>query len=135
MPAGAGGPSTRNGNEDLREGSMKAYLALAMLVVMGFLGFKLLPPYINNYQLQDSIESIARFSSYAARKTADDVKKEVLEKAEEIGIELDASQVHVRKDSRAVNIEVRYTVEVPVPGYTFNLNFNPVAGNRVITAK
>jgi hypothetical protein len=40
----------------------------------------------------------------------------------------------VNRTQTGVNIEVNYNVVVPVPGYTFNLKFNPAAGNKMITA-
>ncbi len=114
---------------------MKALFALGIVAVLVFLAIKLLPPYINNYELQDSIESMARMATYATNKTEEDIRNDVLQKGREIGIALVAENVAVKKDNVECDIDVKYTVVVPVPGYTFRLNFNPTAGNRQITAR
>lgn len=114
---------------------MKAIFAIAVLAVLIFLGVKLFPPYFNNYQLQDDITNIARYATYAQAKSAEDVRSDVIAKAREEGVTLSEENVTVTKDNVGVNIEVKYTVVVPVPGYTFRLTFNPTAGNRQITAK
>lgn len=115
--------------------SLKALFALLVVAAGIFLGYKLIPPYLNNYELQNEITNISRVATYAQAKTEDDVRADVIAKAKEEGVDLKPEQVTVQKDNTACNIDVRYEVAVPVPGYTFNLTFNPSAGNRQITAK
>ncbi|MDP2735322.1 MAG: hypothetical protein Q8P12_03885, partial [bacterium] len=45
--------------------SFSAVLALLFVGVLIFLAFKLLPPYINNYQFQDELENIVRTATYS----------------------------------------------------------------------
>lgn len=116
-------------------GSLRVIVALGVIGVLVFLGVKLLPPYINNYELQDSIDNVARYATYAQAKTDDDVRKDVIAKAHEIGVELKEDQIAVSKDYQGCNIDINYTVRVDVPGHTFNLKFNPKAGNKLLTAK
>ena len=115
--------------------SIKALFALAVIGALIFLGYKLLPPYVSNYELQDEITSIARFASYAQAKTAEDVRSDVMAKAKDHEIDLKPDDVTVSKDNTGCSIDVRYAVRVPVPGYTFVLQFNPTAGNKQITAR
>ena len=100
-----------------------------------YLCVKLLPPYINNYQFEQGIQDIARFSSYAQNKMPEDIRKEVLEKARECDVMLTPEQVRVEKSGTTVNIDVAYTVHVDLPGKPVDLKFNPVAGNKIITAR
>src|SRR5512140_20777 len=116
-------------------GRIKALFAVVVVAVLIFLAIKLLPPYVNNYELQDSIDSIARMATYAQNKSDEDIRNDVLQKGKEIGIPLTADNVTIKKDQVECDIDVKYTIAVPVPGYTFRLNFNPTAGNRQITAK
>ncbi len=114
---------------------LKTWFALFIVVAVIFLSIKLLPPYFANYQLQDDIETIARYATYAQAKGEEDVRNDVLAKARERGVALTAEDVKITKDGVSVNIDINYVVTVPVPGYTFKLKFNPTAGNRMITAK
>ncbi len=115
--------------------TLKAVLAVALFVAMIFLAIKLVPPYINNYQFADDINTIARFSTYAQGKTVEAIREEVIQKAKENSITLKEEQVQVEKTQYGVAIDVKYTVAVDVPGYRFNLNFNPTTSNKMITAR
>lgn len=115
--------------------TLKAVLAVALFVVLIFLAIKLLPPYINNYQFKDDMNTIGRFSTYAQGKTVENIRDEVIAKAKENNISLKEEQVQVEKTQYGVAIDVKYTVVVDVPGYRFNLNFNPTTSNKMITAR
>jgi hypothetical protein len=114
---------------------LKTLLAFLVVGAMIFLGYKLLPPYYANYQLQDDIDTIARFSTYAQNKGETDIQVDVIAKAHDHGIDLTREEVKVQRDASGVQIDVNYDVTVPVPGHVFKLTFNPTAGNRMITAK
>ena len=115
--------------------SFKAVAAVALLVALVFLGIKLVPPYFSNYQFQDEMNAIARIATYAEAKTEAGVRNDVLAKAKELKLPVKEEQITVVKGPYGVNIEVKYEVKVEVPGHTFNLKFNPLAGNKMITAK
>ena len=115
--------------------SVSGVFSLLILATIIFLAMRLVPPYISNYQLQDDLTSIARFSSYASNKTADDVREEVIAKGREHDVLLKAENVTVEKSGTAVNIDVKYSVHVELPVFPLDLRFNPSAGNKMITAK
>src|SRR5262249_34899591 len=105
------------------------------LAVIIYLCVKFIPPYVNNYQFQSGIESIARFSAYAQNKTAEDIKGDVIAKAREGDVLLPPDGVEVEKTGTTVNIDVKYVVVVDLPGKPVEMRFNPTAGNKMITAK
>ncbi len=116
--------------------TFKAVLVVALLVVLVYLGIKLVPPLVNNYQLQDELTTLAGgFSPYAASRTEENIRKEVLRKAKDLGLPIKPDQVHVVTSAYGVYIDVRYNVMVETPAYTFNLKFNPRAGNKMITTR
>ena len=116
-------------------GSFKAILSLIVLCMIIFLMVKLVPPYINNYQLQDQIQVIAQYTSYQQNKTAEDIRKDVIEKAKDCGVRLLPEQITIEKSGTAVSIDVKYTVHVELPGKSVDIPFNPTAGNKIITAR
>ena len=116
-------------------GSFKAILSLVVLGIIIFLMIKLVPPYINNYQLQDQIQVIAQYTSYQQAKTAEDIRKDVIEKAKDCGVMLLPDQITIQKTGTTVSIDVKYTVHVELPGKPVDLAFNPSAGNKIITAR
>jgi len=113
------------------------FSGLVLLLVVAailFVSYKLLPPYIDNYQLQDSIESLSRTATYN-RLTEADIRNQVLDAAQELGIPLDQQQVVVQKSGSTVNIAVQYYVPVDLLVHQMDLQFAPSAGNRNIMAK
>jgi hypothetical protein len=120
-----------------QSGAMNLSGVLLILVVaaMIFAAFRLLPPYISNYQLQDALENIARGATYNARITAEDIRGEVMTEIRELGIPADESQVEVQRTGVSVNIAVSYTVPVDLLVHQVDLNFEPAAGNRNIAAR
>ena len=113
------------------------FSGLVLLLVVAailFVSYKLLPPYIDNYQLQDSIENLARTATYN-RLTEADIRNQVLGAAQDLGIPLDQQQVVVQKSGSTVNIAVQYYVPVDLLVHQMELQFAPSAGNRNIMAK
>ena len=116
--------------------TFKAVLVVALFVVLVYLGIKLVPPLVNNYQFQEELTTLTSgFTSYAASRTEENIREEVLRKAKDRGLPIKPDQVHVVKSAYGVYIEVRYNVMVETPAYTFNLKFNPWAGNKMITTR
>ena len=109
---------------------------LMILVVAAFLfaSFKLLPPYIRNYQLQDSINSVARSATYSSAGE-DVIHKDVMVAAHEAGVTLQPNQVRVARSRDNVDIAIDYSVTVDLLVKPFTMHFTPSAGNKLITAK
>lgn len=123
-------------NRDSQRGFL-TFTGLLMLVIVGatiFAAFKLMPPYISNYQLQDGINNIARTATYSTA-SAETIQKDVLNAAHEVGVTLDPSQVRVDRSRDNVDIAVDYSVPVDLLVQQVTLHFTPSAGNRLITAK
>ena len=54
--------SRRFGNSERGGSGVKLFLMIVLLGGMIFAGVKVVPIYVNNYQMQDAIESEARFA-------------------------------------------------------------------------
>ena len=115
--------------------SVSGILLILVVVAILFAAFKLLPPYIDNYRLQDTIETIARNATYNGAITASDIRNQVMAEARQIGISLQENQVKVQRDGVSVNIAIGYTITVDLLVQQVVLNFAPTAGNRNIAAR
>ena len=109
---------------------------LLLLVVASiiFVAYKLLPPYIDNYQLRDSMETISRTATYN-RMSEKEIRDEILSQANKLGIPLDPRDVRVQRSGTTVNIAVQYVITVDLLVRQVDLQFAPSAGNRNIMAK
>ncbi|HVH86894.1 MAG TPA: DUF4845 domain-containing protein [Terriglobales bacterium] len=100
-----------------------------ILVVVGFFYFawKLLPPYIEEYQFQEEIQSIARDNEYSPLDE-NGIRQQVKQKITDIGIPVNPESVVVQKGNFDVIIGVNYTVHVDAI-HPFDLTFHPATKN------
>ena len=114
--------------------SFAAIFSLLVAVVFVFLGLRLLPPYIGNFQLQGAVEDLARTATYS-RMSETEIRGAVIARASEYGIDLQNNQVTVRATANSVGIAVQYTVQVDLLASQLELSFQPSAENRNIVAR
>jgi hypothetical protein len=112
--------------------TIKAILGVALVVGGVYYGYLLIPPYFNNYQLQDYIESEARLNTYST-KPEQEIKEGVLKQARELEIPLQPENITVQRGAGDLQISCRYTVHVDLPGYPLDLNFAPASKSKLIT--
>ncbi len=111
-------------------GYFKAVVWILILVALIYVSFRVVPVYLNNYQLEDAIKSEALYATYQ-RKAASDIRKTIYTKARDIGIQqIRQEDIRVETAQGMVSISVSYTVPIEFPGYTWNLNFNTATTNR-----
>jgi len=109
-------------------------LVLVVVAAIVFASFKLLPPYIDNYRLQDSMETLSRNATYN-RRTEAAIRTQIWDEARQLGIPLEENQIMVQVNGPSVNIAAQYIVTVDLLVRQVDLNFAPAAGNRNIMAK
>ena len=110
--------------------SLSLLFSLLFLAALIFLAVKLFPPYFSDYRLQDAVENIAGRASYSQQMSESDIRKEVIGRAREFGIQLENRQVVVKKTRASVDIAVQYVVQVDLGVQEVELRFEPSAGNR-----
>lgn len=115
--------------------SFSGILLILVVAAILFTAFKLLPPYIDNYRLQDSLENIARGATYNNRMTTDEIRGQVMDEIRSLGVPAQENQIVVQRTGVSVNISIQYQVPVDLLVRQIVLNFEPAAGNRNIIAK
>jgi hypothetical protein len=124
------GVSTKRESE--RGGSkLKTLLLIIVLGAFVFAAVKIVPPYFANYQMQDSMETEARFA-IANRKPLEEIRDDVWKKAQELGIPTKRDDIKVTTNQSAIEISIHYTVPIDLQVYQFTLDFHPHADNRTI---
>jgi hypothetical protein len=102
------------------------------LVILGsliYVGFKVVPAYIDNYQLEDLMKQEARFANIN-RRTPEQLRDIVFKKVRELDIPARREDVRVEAVQSGYRISVKYTVVIDLPGYQLTLNFSPTADPR-----
>jgi len=103
-------------------GKLKALIGITIIVGAFYVAWNMIPPYFNNYQLQDGLDDIARKTSYTSASD-DDVKKMVIAKAETEDIHLREEQVSVSRTRDGINISVKYRIHVDMIVHPVDLDF------------
>ena len=107
------------------------FLAIAAVVV-GI--FQVAPPMLANYSFSDDLKTVAMMDSANLQKTDEDVRGDVLRKAKEHDLPIEAKQITVQRINTpglsAVYVAADYSVTINLPGYSFDMHFNPTSGNK-----
>jgi Domain of unknown function (DUF4845) len=98
-------------NRQSGEGRLKALVVLAILAGMIYVGVKVIPILVNNYEFQDALESTARLAT-VNRQSAEDIRTAVLKEAQSEEIPIAAEDIHVKDDGGHVEISADYSVTV-----------------------
>lgn len=87
-----------------------------------------------NYSFQDDLRTVALVDSGNMQKTEDDIRTDVLKKAREHDLPISAKQITVQRINSpgvsAVWVAADYSVPINLPGYSFDMHFNPDSGNK-----
>jgi hypothetical protein len=125
-----------HGNGEFRSqrgaGKLKALIVTAILIFGIYAGFKLVPPYSAEYQLNDKIQEIARFG-VVERKTEEQIRESVFKTIQDLDIPATRDNIKVSASSSKVAITVDYTVPVDLLFYHVDLHFTPTSENKSLT--
>jgi len=106
------------------------FLAIAAVVV-GL--FQVAPPMLANYSFQDDLKNVALMDG-ATQKTDEEVRNDVMKKVKEHDLPIEPKQVTVQRINTpgltAVYVAADYSVTISLPGYSFDMHFNPTTGNK-----
>jgi uncharacterized protein DUF4845 len=109
------------------------FFGLALVGVGIYLGYMLLPPYFNNWQFQDSVESEARLDTYNT-KSEQDIRRDIIKAARDNNVTLPDEALSVVRSTYGVQISANYVVHVDLPGYPVDLKFSAASKNALLTA-
>ena len=124
-------------NRERGSGKLGGFIFLLVLALGVWVGIKAGPAFMTNYELQDSMQSEARFA-LTNRKSVEDVRNDVFTEITKLGLPIDRKDIRVRYPSieqglmGQVDIDIDYTVPVDLGFYTLQLNFHPHGDNHTI---
>jgi cell division protein FtsL len=111
------------------EGKLKAVIFTVILVLGIYVAFKLVPPYVAEYQLQDKIQEVARFG-IVNRYSDDQVRENVFKEVQDLGLPVRREDIKVYISQATCKISVDYTVPVDLMFYSTELHFTPSSENK-----
>ena len=102
--------------------TLKAILSLAFIAAVIYSAFKIIPVYVNNYQLQDYIQTQTPFW-LTQHATEDTVRKNILAKAQDLDLPLAEEDVTIVDNPNKVSVSLDFHVPVDLKVYTLQLHF------------
>ena len=107
------------------EGRAGTLIAVAIIGFAIYMGIKYIPVMINTYTFRDSLEEEARYA--AIRKGNEEVFIRVMDKAKDLDIPLDRSNLNVSRSRSVITISAKYTVPVETIFFTHQWEFEEEA--------
>jgi len=111
--------------------ALGGFLAILFVVVACF---QVAPPLMANYSFQDDLRTVALMDSGNLQKSEDDVRNDVMRKVKEHDLPIEPKQITVQRINTpglsAIYVAADYNVTVSLPGYSFDMHFNPSSGNK-----
>lgn len=113
---------------------IKGLVGLLVIAIVVVALFQIGPPMMTNYSFQDDLKTVALMDGSNFQKTDDDVRLDVLHKAQEHDLPIQARQITVQRINTpglaAVYVAADYSITVNLPGYSFDMHFTPNSGNK-----
>jgi len=108
---------------------LKALIWTVILVAGLYAGYKLVPVYFANYQLEDKMREIARFAT-VNNMSEEKVREAVFREVQEREIPVRREDIKVQLSPRGVTISLSYSVNVDLIVLQRELQFSPSVENR-----
>jgi len=113
---------------------LKSIFALLVLLIGGFVLYKVLPAYWGNFKLDRLLEEQAQFYTYNS-KSDKDIQTAIAQKAQAMDVPVSPEQLKVERLSGELSITAEYTVHVELPLYPLDLNFKTATHNKNVMMK
>lgn len=111
------------------EGKLKALLVTALIVFGIYAAFKLVPPYVAEYQLNDKMQETARFAQVSGY-SEDQIRDLIFKTVEDLDIPVTKDQIKVVAGRPVTKISIDYTVPINLLFFQTTLHFSPSAENH-----
>ena len=93
---------------------------LIIMAVLTVALWQIVPAKMKSAELYDYITDQARL---AQRTSHEQLKKKILKKADDLGIQLRQEDIQVTGGREQISIHCTYTIPIELPGYTYNWDF------------
>jgi uncharacterized protein DUF4845 len=112
-------------------GRLKAIVWTLILAACVYVSVRVIPIYVNEYEFQDGMQTIARFAT-VNRQGVDQIRDATLKEAEKDDVPVRKEDIKVRAVNGNVSINVDYSLTVDLHVYQWTLNFHPTVINNAL---
>jgi hypothetical protein len=113
------------------EGKLKGIIIVVVVLLAIYSAFKILPAYVNDYQLSDKMKEQARFA-VVNRYSEEQIRENIFKAVQDLDIPAKREDIKVVSNNSIVKISLQYTVPVDVLMYHMELHFTPSSENKAL---
>jgi hypothetical protein len=113
-------------------GTIKAIVWSVILIYGAFAAYRIIPPYVAQYQLTDKMQEQARFA-VVNRYPEEQVRENIYKVVQDLDIPVKKDQIKVVCTQSVVRISMEYSVPVDLLVYHMELHFAPESENHSLT--
>ena len=110
------------------EGRFGCLVGLVLLLLAGLIAYRMIPVKVKTADLRDTVEDE---SKSAGRHNDKVIMANILHKAEQLELPVTKDDVRIKRANSYIKIDVKYTVPVEFPGYTYQWEFRHHAENPI----
>lgn len=111
------------------EGKLKGILIVIVVVAAVYSAWKIVPAYVNDYQLSDKMQEQARFA-VVNRYSEEQIRDNIFKVIQDLDIPARREDIKVVATNSVVKISLEYTVPVDLLLYHLDLHFTPSSENK-----
>lgn len=112
-------------------GKLKSVVYLVIFLYLIYSAFKIVPPYVTDFQLSDKMQEQARFA-VVNRYTEEQIRDNIFKIVEELEVPAKRETIRVFSSNAVVKISMEYTVPVDLFFYHLDLHFTPSSENKAL---
>ncbi|HVH60686.1 MAG TPA: hypothetical protein VM709_10145 [Candidatus Sulfotelmatobacter sp.] len=113
------------------EGRLKGIIIVVMMVLAIYTAWKVVPVYVNEYQLSDKMQEQARYA-VVNRYTEDQIRENVFKVVQDLDIPAKREDIKVVSNNSVVKISLEYSVPVEVLMYHTDIHFSPNSEDKAL---
>ncbi len=113
------------------EGRLKGILILVVVVLAIYAAIKIVPAYVNEYQLSDKMQEQARFA-LVNRYSEDQIRDNIYKVVQDLDIPAKREDIKIVANNSIVKISLDYSVPVDVLMYHTDLHFSPNSEDKAL---
>jgi hypothetical protein len=113
------------------EGKLKGIIIVVVVLLAIYSAFKILPAYVNDYQLSDKMKEQARFA-VVNRYSEEQIRENIFKSVQDLDIPAKREDIKIFANNSIVKISMQYTVPVDLLMYHVELHFTPSSENKAL---
>lgn len=109
---------------------LRSLVGLVLVVAVVYTGWKVVPPYLAFYQLEEAMDDTARALYVNYSKQESEIRDGLLKQVRQLEIPMAEDKLHIERGENDYYVWGDYTVHVDLPFYPLDLKFHPASKSQ-----